>query len=54
MAEELWRELLILTSEVLLNNDPNHQAAHWYLLSTGGFRGEEPVASGSKADGRKR
>ncbi|KAJ7834734.1 hypothetical protein B0H14DRAFT_3461900 [Mycena olivaceomarginata] len=42
-AEELSRELLNLTSQVLLNNEPNHQAARWYLLNTEGIHGEEPV-----------
>lgn len=54
MAKELSRELLILTSQVLLNINPNHQAAHQYLLNTEGLRGEEPVASGSRTDGKKR
>jgi hypothetical protein len=54
MAKELSRELLILTSQVLLNINPNHQAAHQYLLNTEGLHGEEPVASGSRTDGKKR
>jgi hypothetical protein len=53
-AEELSRELLNLTSQVLLNNEPNHQAARWYLLNTEGIHGEEPVVGGSKMEGRKR
>jgi hypothetical protein len=35
-------------SQVLLNNDLNHQVVHRYLLNTEGLHGEEPVTGGFK------